>query len=271
MNMSMSKKDIVLLIAVAGILAAVCSYFLVYKPYTEKTLVLEAENATLQTRVDELQAMADNKEYYLSETARMTEESNMIMDQFPSDVREEDMVMLAVTLQNSAPLEAVPLVTMSPAEERYVIGQAQAEAAAAAQAAAAAEAAAANPEASGTEPAPTETAVATPGTDVATKVLNRKQAGLTYLADYDGFKNSMSTIAAQGNRETIDSVNAVYDIATGVLSGNVNVNMYYITGTDKEYIAPQLPFIPQGTDNIFGTISLTGTDEGEAEDTESED
>lgn len=281
MDMKISKRDAALLIGLAGILIIVAVYYFLYMPLGEKQTALEAENATLQIRVDELQVMADNKEHYLSETARLTEESNAIMDQFPSDVREEDMVMLAVSLQNSAPWESVSLITLYPVEERYVIGQKQAEAAAseaAAAQAAAAEAAATDPEAAeaaATDPAATvpETVIATPGTDAATKILYREQAGITYQADYSGFKNSMSDIAAQGNRETIDSINAVYDITTGVLASTVNVNMYYITGTGKEYVSPQIPFIPQGTDNIFGTISLTDTGEGETaeEETESED
>lgn len=269
MDMKISKRDAALLIGLAGILIIVAVYYFLYMPLDEKKIALEAENVTLQQRVDELQGMADNQEFYLTETARLTEESNAMMDQFPADIREEDMVMLAVTLQQSAPWESVSSIAMTSAEERYVMGQKQAEEAAAEAAAAAAAAEAGTAEA--TEPVMTEPVIADADMQAAVKTLYRRQAAITYQADYDGFKGSLDTIGRIPDRKTIDSVTAVYDVNTGILASTVNVNMYYITGTDKVYVAPQIPFIPQGTDNIFGTISLAGLEEGQETEDEAEE
>lgn len=263
MDMKITKRDAALLIGLGGILIAVAVYYFVYMPLGDKQRALEAENVTLQQRVDDLQTMANNKEFYASEIERMTNENNALMDQFPADVREEDMVMQAVGLQATAPWESVSVISIGTAEERYVLGQKQAEAdAAAAQTDATASTDGTAPDAAST-PADSNT-VAVAGTDTVVKKMLRKQVGITYQADYEGFKSGMKEIASQGNRETIEDVTAVYDIESGILASTVKVNMHYITGTDKTYTPPQIPYIQQGTDNIFGTISLINTSEDQA-------
>ena len=223
MDMKITKRDAALLIGLAGVLIIVAVYYLLYLPLDEKKIALESENVTLQQRVNELQQMADNQSFYQSEIVRLTEENTTMMDQFPSDVREEDMVMLAVTLEQNSPWESVSSIAMTAAEERYVLGQKQAEEAAAAATAAAAEAeaaagtdTAAAEAATATEPTTTDQSVAQAGTESALKTLYRKQAAITCQTDYDGFKNSLGAIGTFSDRRTIDSVTAVYDVNTGI-------------------------------------------------------
>ena len=263
--MKVSKKDIVLLIALAGILAAVCSYFFVYKPYSEKTVALETKNQELQTRVAELQNMKDNEALYIEEIQKMKTAMDDIYNLFPVDVRTEDMIMMGVSLANASPLNVNSMV-MSEATDLYHVGQAQAEAAAAAAATAAAEAAAAGDtaEVAATD-TPVDTAVTAP--TEPEKILYKKTVGIVYLTTYEGFKNSITQITNSTDRRVIDSVTATYDVATGLMAGNTNVTMYCLTGTNKEYIAPSIPFIPQGTSNIFGTVDTMPT-EGNTEETE---
>ena len=51
-------------------------------------------------------------------------------------------------------------------------------------------------------------------------------------------------------------IQAVYDITTGILATTYTIRSPYVINTDKIYKEPEVPFIIQGTDNIFGTISL---------------
>ncbi|MDO5574133.1 MAG: hypothetical protein Q4G60_09190 [bacterium] len=256
MDMKVSRRDAALLIGLAGILIIVAVYYFVYLPLDEKKIALESENTTLTTRVTELQRMYDEKDTYIAQTESMKAEIDTICNSFPADVKTEDMIMLSVDLANTAPL-SVQSISMGVAEDMYHVGQAAAaEAAAAAAAAATTEDGTTDAAAA---PAPAETT--TPTEVSADKVLYKKLCGVTYQVTYDGFKNAINTVCSSADRRTIDSITATYDINTGLLAATQNINMYYMTGTDKEYVAPTIPFIPQGTDNIFGTIDLAATED----------
>lgn len=276
MDMKISKRDAALLIGLAGILIMVAVYYFVYLPMDEKKVALEAENATLTTRVTELQRMYDEKEMYIAQTESMKAEIDTIFNSFPVDVRTEDMIMMGVDLANNAPLN-IQAINMSAAEDLYHVGQAQAEAAAAEAAAAAAEQAAAAA-ADGTTDATADPAAAgttdpaaAPSSTEPEKVLYKKTAGITYLTTYEGFKNSITQITNSADRRVIESVTATYDVTTGLMAGNTNVTMYYLTGTNKEYVAPSIPFIPQGTSNIFGTVDTMQGEGNTGEETTEEE
>ncbi|MDE6320382.1 MAG: hypothetical protein K2M22_11905, partial [Lachnospiraceae bacterium] len=94
--MKVSKRDVLLLVAAIGILAAVLSYFFVFQPTMEKTKALAEENAQIETRIADLQGKADNRDTYESQTAQMRLEMEEIYRLFPVDVREENAVYLAI-------------------------------------------------------------------------------------------------------------------------------------------------------------------------------
>ena len=59
--MKVKKSEIQLLIAVIGVLIAVCTYFLVYSSFNEKSDALEAQNVTLSSQVATLEALDQRK------------------------------------------------------------------------------------------------------------------------------------------------------------------------------------------------------------------
>lgn len=255
--MKLTKRDAVLIIALVGVIAAVCSYFLVYKPYTEKTAMLEQEITELEKRVSELQKLKDNEALYIEETGKMSEEIEAIYQQFPVDIHAEDIVMFAVDLQNGSDLD-IATIGMAEPEMIYELGKAQAEAEAAAAAAKEAEAAAAaatteEAAATETEEQPATTAPAAPVQPENPKNLYRKQTVLSYQASYDDFKRGLTQILSDPDKLTIEAVTASFDEGTGLLRATTTFNQYYLTGINKEYVPTTIPFIPQGRDNLFGT------------------
>ena len=277
--MKVAKKDVLLLIALVGVLVAVCAYFLVYRPYTEKTATMRTENAQLKVRVDELQVLKDNEQQYIDETAAMKAENEEILNRFPSDVRSEDMIMLATEMGYAAPAVIVDTAMKDPVD-LYHIGAKAAEAAAAeAAAAAAAEAAAAD----GTAPAATTDAAtatadaaATDATAAPEQILYGRQLSIGLRGPYSSVKNCIKYIYDNTERRVIGAMNATYDQETGYVQVQLDTALYYVTGTGKEYIEPILPFIPQGKDDIFGALEglpeyWGSLEEGYNRDTEEED
>ena len=263
-----SKKDILLLIAVLGILAAVCSYFLLYLPLGEKATAFEAENIQLQTRVDELQKLKNNEAMYLEDTEKYKAEKAEILDRFPADVRAEDMIMLATEMGYAAPVIVVN-TTMEDSEDLYHIG-ARVEEAKAAEAAAQATA---QTDASGeTDTAATDTA-ATDTTSIklasaeeAEQILYGRKFIINFRGTYDAVKNCIKYIYDNTDRKVVGAMNATYEEDTGLITVSLGTVMYYITGTGKEYVEPSIPFIPQGTDDPFGAIEILPDVEGIVED-----
>lgn len=278
--MKVTKKDIMLLIALAGVLLAVCSYFLVYQPFNEKTAAMEAENTQLQTRVDELQALKNNEAQYIADTATMKAENEEIMNHFPSDVRSEDMIMLATEMGYAAPVVIVETKMDDPVDLYHIGAKAAAEAAAAAAAAQAAQPADGTTDATATDAATADPATAVPApteaTATAEQILFGRQLTIGLRGPYNAVKNCIKYIYDNTDRRIIGAMNATYDTETGYVQVQLDTALFYITGTDKEYVEPTLPFIPQGTEDIFGALENLPEgwgqlEEGYNEDTETEE
>ncbi len=256
MNHVMTKRDRAILIGVFGIIAVVVAFFLVFRPYTEKKKTLDKENQALKARVDVLQSLTDQKTQLETATDENNKQANEILAKYPANVYEEDILMMAVRLEDEAPFEAVTEVDMGAPEVQYtfadITGQAEAKVNGDIP-----EGVASNSEEADTESGNTAdaTAQAAPAAPVESPILYHKKAEILNILDYDGLKEAIRLIVENDEKCTL-AVNAVYDIETGVLESNIAVGRYYLTGTDKAYQEIDIPHVVQGTDNIFGTVSL---------------
>ena len=79
---------------------------------------------------------------------------------------------------------------------------------------------------------------------------------LNYQGSYDGLKEVILYNNAQDKRMVFDSLTAAYDSTTGMLTGNMTLSQYYMTGTENIYAEPYVPAMDLGTDNIFGTMEM---------------
>lgn len=222
--MKIKKNEVMFLLAALGVLAAVLVYVQVYLPTLEQTDILTAENAQLSARVAELEAIADKKDTYMEETKNMIVDVNATFAHFPSESRAEDAIMYAVELESQD-------------RDTYIsaIGI--------------------------TDPAVVYTAA--PSTvklnetdEESERIYELVQQQITYTQqfDYDGMKRFVNSIVQDSDRRAIEAVTMAYDSSTGHLLGTTSMNLYTLTGTEKEYEAMEIPHMSIGTDNIFGTF-----------------
>lgn len=254
--MKASKRDILLLLGLVGILAAVGSYFLVYQPKMEEAEAIEQENEELEARIRDLSSKMDNKDSYVAETERMNGEMEAIFKRFPVDVREEDGVLLAINQELISPMmidsinitACEPVILNSTEEdvdhtyEIEEIEQYEAQ------------------EGIGDDGAPISDAIAN-GADNSNmpSILMDRGVTMNYLVSYEGLKRGIKSISMQDNRMSINNLTVAYDETTGLLRGTTVVNMYCIPGqADKEYEEPNFSSVLLGSDNIFGSIELYG-------------
>ena len=94
--MKVKKSEIQLLIAVIGVLIAVCTYFLVYSSFNEKSDALEAQNVTLSSQVATLEILDQRKADYIEATGKMQSYITNFENRFPADILPEDSIIHGV-------------------------------------------------------------------------------------------------------------------------------------------------------------------------------
>ena len=244
--MKVKKSEIQLLIAVIGVLIVVCTYFLVYSSFNEKSDALEAQNVTLSSQVATLEALDQRKADYIEATGKMQSYITNFENRFPADILPEDSIMMVKTLEDYTRTEVANIAFGSEAEVVYPpAADATAATDAAADAAADTTAAAATTAAS---------PVSTDGTAYADTHMYEVPLSISISCTYDDFKGLVRYIYNQQERESIQGVSISYNETDGMLTGNMTMNTYYLLGTDKVYSSPYIPDMQMGVDTIFGNV-----------------
>lgn len=223
--MKVKKSEIQLLIAVIGVLIAVCTYFLVYSKFNEKSDALEAQNVTLSSQVATLEALDQRKADYIEATGKMQSYITNFENRFPADILPEDSIMMVKTLEDYTRTEVANIAFGSEAEVVYTP----------------AADAAASP-------------VSTDGTAYADTHMYEVPLSISISCTYDDFKGLVRYIYNQQERESIQGVSISYNETNGMLTGNMTMNTYYLLGTDKVYSSPYIPDMQMGVDTIFGNV-----------------
>ena len=83
MNISMRDKKILLMFFGVGIFAV--GYFFGYRPQMEEAESIQASNAPLQERLNDLLKLAENKDFYLEETDSINAKIDEYTSEFPAD------------------------------------------------------------------------------------------------------------------------------------------------------------------------------------------
>lgn len=84
------------------------------------------------------------------------------------------------------------------------------------------------------------------------KNLYSMQVGVTMSGSYDAMKQVIENIQQNPDKRNITALSLNYDPNTGLLSGNASLNLYAMSGKDKEYATPQTRVGVNSTLNIFG-------------------
>ena len=230
-----TKKEKKMLLYAAGGLCLVLVYFFIVAPGKEELSELKNTSESLATELEQAKAHADKQEYYEQETAVMQEEIDAVLAQFPSWITEETTIMYADMLEDDTDIY-IPNISIGNSNYLYTLGEGAGEMAG--------------------------TGISLYGTPVV----------YTYTVSYDDMKKVVRIIQEDDERRNVETITLSYESGSGKLVGNMTVNMYAVTGTGKEYVAPNVPSMMLGTDNIFGTVSASGdnrdSDEKDTDDAE---
>lgn len=253
-KMKVKKSEIQLLIAVIGVLIVVCTYFLVYSSFNEKSDALEAQNVTLSSQVATLEILDQRKADYIEATEKMQSYITNFENRFPADILPEDSIMMVKTLEDYTRTEVANIAFGSEAEVVYTPAADAATTTADATAATDAAAPMLRQIPQQLPQRRQQVPVSTDGTAYADTHMYEVPLSISISCTYDDFKGLVRYIYNQQERESIQGVSISYNETDGMLAGNMTMNTYYLLGTDKVYSSPYIPDMQMGVDTIFGNV-----------------
>lgn len=262
-KIKISDSDKRLLIIFFAIVILACSYFFIFNKGMTKASELEAQNEQDSAKVQQMQQMEASLPQVKENIENMKQTQADIIAKYPSDMTTEktieslqdyedhssDFHITDITFAMRMPL--VGAADTTTADSSADTADSSTETAdGAADSAAGDTSAAADTQSTedGTDDAATDASTDTVG-NVAGYYAS---IGIRYEASYNGLKEMIAYVNAFQDRTTITQFTAAFDDATGKLTGEMTLNMYYITNTGKEYVPPVFDFMPKGVSNIFG-------------------
>lgn len=219
----MKKNEIQLLLVVLGILMAVCSWQFLYKKNQAKAAEINTRNEELQRTVDRLEGLDAQKDQYIAGMELMKAGSDMIINSFASGVRTEDQIMYLYNMELVDANEVrVPSVSMAAAQAVPYGGITTTE----------------------------------EGYELQDDGIGmyRLESTVTLTTTNNGLKNILNYIYGMDSRKSISTVSLVTS-DNGYLDGNIQLNFYYLTGTEVPYVEENISGVPTGTSNIFGALN----------------
>ncbi len=262
-KIKISDSDKRLLIIFFAIVILACSYFFIFNKGMTKASELEAQNEQDSAKVQQMQQMEASLPQVKENIENMKQTQADIIAKYPSDMTTEktieslqdyedhssDFHITDITFAMRMPLVGAVDTTAAGSSTDETDSSAD-TADGAADSAAGDTSAAADTQSAGEK---TDDAAADASADTMGNVTGYYASiGIRYEASYNGLKEMIAYVNAFQDRTTITQFTAAFDDATGKLTGEMTLNMYYITNTGKEYVPPVFDFMPKGVSNIFG-------------------
>lgn len=279
--MNISMRDKKLLLMFSGVAVFGLGWFFGYRPQMEEAANIEAANKPLEERLSNLLELAGNRDFYISETENAQNKINEYVSKFPSDVKEENGIVLAQNIENSlgmqisnvgiATKEFVASIDGSTEEEIAEQNETMSEQANSQTREQIDEIEGTDSKAAEELQNASDIAAAQADSTSQTPVLYRTQDTLEFTGTYANLKDVVAYLAEQTGRLTIDNMNASYDTSTGYLTGSIVVNMFSMTGTGNIYTEPDAGQVAYGTSNLFGTLEKAAANAAQTSEENSSD
>ena len=226
-----SEKELKLLLILISLMILSGSYFLVFNRFHAKTEAMREENLERVVKLRELKNMALSQKKVETQIQEMKAESQQIIDRMPSLVTQEKAIYIIDEMEKSIGVE---ILSIGFSMNEVLGTNSQKE--------------------ESTEQQTTEN-ITEPITQEPQLTGYCSTLQLQYKASYAQLKEMIHYIANYEDRMTLESINSSFDMETGNLFGTMEVKMYSIEGTNREYEPPVIYGISQGVNNIMRSKS----------------
>lgn len=281
MNSNVAAK---FLMAVFGIGIFLIVFFVVKPNLDTENAELMAENTKLNEQLARLNELEANLATYQTQKTTFEEDNVEILNQFPAELRTEDAILYAKKLENTSDMK-ISTVGVAPGSLIYSMNGDNFDTAGLATVD---DNGNDVTDTTGTDTTGTDTTGDTTGdgtnaegTDAAGNTsgnelgiieesqvikpdynLYNMQVSYDFRTSYEDLKKIFGNILDDKNKKNIGDIAITYDEDSGKLIGNMTLNMYFVTGTDKVYEEPNPGKMKHGLSNIFGTLKKSDSNAG---------
>ena len=262
--MKSSNAAVKLLVIILGIAAVLLTWTLVKPRLDDEKNTLTGENKRLNEQLARLTELEANLATYQAQKDAFEAENVDILNQFPAELRTEDAILYAKKLENTSDMH-ISTVGVAPGSLLYAMNGDNLDTAGLATVEGTSDPDAADAAAMGdTGIAGDADNAGTSGDDLG--IIEESQVvkpdynlydmvvSYDFKTSYEDLKKIFSNILDDTNKRNIGDIAITYDEESGKLIGNMTVNMYFVTGTDKVYENPDPGNMKHGLSNIFGSL-----------------
>ncbi len=267
----MSTRDKKLLIILAGVAVLALTYFFVFSPQADKREQLQLENTDLKSQYSQLSTLAAKADQYTKDTQDMSDAMQIVYDNFPSYLQIENGIMDAVAIEKSTNTTITELTVADPVAIDVTAAQSDSTDGSSDSSSDSSDSTSTT-DSSSSDSSTTDgsngTADTESGTDNGSSGSNANMRSsvsgyqlydvnsvMAFTTEYHGLKAMLQQVIGSTDKKTISSLSVNFDDSKGELTGELNVDSYFLYGLDKPYEAPVIPSVPHGTDNLFGTLN----------------
>ncbi len=211
---ALSNSDKRLLFFAGAIIVLAAAYFLVFSNLSSAAETIEEENEALEEQLKTLQSMLANVNVIEAETEEMIAARDEIIATYPAGVTVESAI------ERILGYESQTGITFS--STSFNLGNSLSVASS------------------------SDETTSSGGVYGYYATLS-----LSYEASYEDLKDFMSYVLNENDRTVITSISMAHNSETGAVSGTISINLYYMIGTDVEYVTPEFS-VSEGVSNLFG-------------------
>lgn len=243
----MSNRDKMMLFVFGAILIVAAAYFLVFSKMNDKKSTLAAENATLSQEVSQLETMEAQKDSVLQETKDTQLKVADVLGKFPAEVRTEDAIYDLNDMYES-------ISDVKIQSENFNMNQIFYQQGAVSDGSVSEDGTTEGTQK--TNPASVAAITSdTPTNDVITAAADytgyRSTVNVAFTSTYESLKKVVDFINKSKDRMTISQISATAGDEDNLLTCNMAIDMYAISGTGEIYEEPNVSNGNTGVDNIF--------------------
>jgi type II secretory pathway component PulM len=240
MDEHFSKKTQKALLYVLGIAMVAIVYLYVFTPMQESNEATKTTIASMEQEVTVLKGMEAKMDENRSETQRLNQEVNAILQNYSRDVKQEEMVVEVIHLEDISDLQ---LIEMGFNPTNLVMSDV--------------------PQNSTTDADTdtTDTTTDTTSDGTVSSASNPYQLFVTpvtvdFKVSYEGLKTMFADVQNTTTmKKNIENIALSYDSESGLLMGNLTMNFYSLQGEDaQDNVEVIIPETGKGTSNIFHTV-----------------
>ena len=236
----MSNRDKMMLFIFGAILIVAAAYFLVFAKMNERKDTLKTENETLSQEVQKLETMEAQKDSVLEETRKTQLDVAEVLGKFPAEVRTENAIYDLNDMYES-------ISDVKIQSESFNMNQIFYQQGAVSDGSASTDATTTGDKTAKSNPASVNDVI----TAAADYTGYRSTVNVTFTTTYDSLKKVVNFINESKNRMTISEISATAGEEDNLLTCNMAIDMYAISGTGEVYEAPDVSNGNTGVDNIF--------------------